>query len=389
MRELLMGPRVHGVNMNKRFAILVSVALVLGSWGASAEEEPAEIKPTPVTLKMESVHPQEVIAELSTKAGVNIQVWPENLWTQNRGRNGPPTSVSVDVEEKPFWVVMEEICTQMNLFPANMGNNDGVTLQWRGMNSGGIFGKRPTFAGENGTVVASSIQRSHTINLDSDNPTASRTCGINIDGYVDPRLRVMRFSRQPSIEQAEDENGNSVLPADADQRNGSMDETNSSWQLGGIFIPLDYDPEKSHKLAVLKGSIRVSAAGAVEKLEVDDLENAQGTDKTIAGRHIVLDEVKMNEKSFSIKVTISRESMSDEEWRSMFHAIIQGMKVESASGKRMNLGGGGGGSDKQVTYTLSTNWSDEGDKPVKLRWEIPTGFHDVELPFEFKDLTLP
>lgn len=374
--------------MNKALGCAVLAFVMLAPAVRADDDNAVDIKVTPITLKMESVHPKEVFEELSKQTGVTVQVWPENLWNQNYGNNGPPTSVTIDIDQKPYWAAMEEICTQTHLYPVNMGNNDALTLQWRGGDATGPFGKKPTFASENGTIVASSIQRSHTINFDQADPQPVRTCGINIEGYVDPRLRIASYSSQPTIEKAEDENGNSILPAQGPQ-NQSMNQVYTSWQIGNIFIPLDYDPEKSHKLATLKGSIKVIAAGAVERLELGDLGNANGTVKELAGRKMTFEDIKVEDKSFSVKMTIVREGMSNEEWQGIFQNVIRGMKVETSSGRKLNLGGGGGGSDKQVTYTLSTTWSEDDDKAVKLLWDIPTKFQDMEIPFEFKDLTLP
>ncbi len=374
--------------MNRTLGCVLLALALIAPVARGDDDNAVDIKVTPITLKMESVHPKDVFEELSKQTGVVVKVWPENLWNQNYGPNGPPTSVTIDVDQKPFWEAMEEICTETHLYPANMGNNDALILQWRGGDATGPFGKKPVSASENGTVVASSIQRSHTIDFNAADPKPVRTCGINIEGYVDPRLRIASYSTHPNIEKAEDENGNSILPAQQDP-NQSMNQVYTSWQIGNIFIPLDYDPEKSHKLATLKGSIKVTAAGAVEKLELDDLGNANGTVKELAGRKITFEDIKVEDKSFSVKMTIVREGMSNEEWGSLFQNIIRSVKVETSSGRKLDLGGGGGGSDKQVTYTLSTTWSEDDDKAVKLLWDIPTKFQDMEIPFEFKDLTLP
>jgi hypothetical protein len=372
--------------MNKTL-VVIALILFVPTLSLRADEQPTDVKITPITIKMESVHPRDVLAEFSKQTGVPVQVWPKEFWDQNHGRNGPPTSITVDIENKPFWDAMQEICSQSNLYPQNMGNREGVTLQWRGGASQDLFGKRPTSESENGIVVASSIQRTHTINFDSDNPQVDKRCGVNLEAYIDPRLRMQRYQGLPSIEKAEDDNGNSLIPSD--QPSQSMNGVNCSWQINGIFIPLDYDPEKSHKLSDLKGSIHISAAGAVEKLEIDDFDKAQGSEHELAGRKIVIDEIKNGPKSFSMKMTIHREDMTNDEWNMMFQSIVSSLRLEMSDGNSTSLGGGGGGSDKQVTYTMSTNWSDENLKPQKLVWEIPTNFHDVEIPFEFNDLTLP
>jgi hypothetical protein len=381
---------VNGINMNHRIGCaLVALSLLVLPSVRADDDKAIDIKLTPITLKVESVHPKEALEELSKQIGMPVTVWPENLWNQNYGNNGPATSVTLDIDQKPFWAAMEEICAQTNLFPQNMGNPD-VTLQWRGGGqSQGIFGKKPVSASEMGTVVVTQAQRSHTISFDADDPQPNRTCGISIEAYVDPRLRVANYSGSANIEKAEDENGNSIVPPSDNQSHSGMNQASNAWQLGSIFIPLDYEPEKTHKLATLKGSIKMMCAGAVEKFSVEDFANANGKSEELAGRQITLDDVKAEDKSFSVKVTIDRQSMTDQEWQSMFNNIIRGMKVETSSGKRIQLGGGGGGGDKQVSYTLSANWSEEDEKPVKLFWDIPTKFQEVELPFEFKDLTLP
>src|SRR5690348_15403952 len=208
--------------MKKALGCLLLAVAIIAPVARGDDDAAIDIKITPITLKMESVHPRDVLEELSKQTGVTIQVWPEQLWNQNNGRNGPPTSVTIDVDQKPFWEAMEEVCTQTNLYPVNMGNNDALTLQWRGGgNASGPFGKKPVSASENGTVVATQIQRSHTINFDADDPKPTRTCGIYIEGFVDPRLRIASYSGQPTIEKAEDENGNSILPAQQ-EHNRSM-----------------------------------------------------------------------------------------------------------------------------------------------------------------------
>jgi hypothetical protein len=381
---------VNGMNMNKRFSVaVVALSLLAPALAWADDDKSVDIKLTPITLKVESVHPKEVLEELAKQIGVPVTVQPENVWTANYGTNGPATSVTLDIDNKPFWAAMEEICAQTNLFPQNMGNSDAVTLQWRGSQPQGLFGKKPLSASEMGTVFITSAQRSHTISFDADDPKPTRTCGVSIDAYIDPRLRVSNYSTTPNIEKAEDENGQSILPPSEGQGQSGSNQVYNPWQLGSLFIPLDYDPEKSHKLSTLKGSIKMTAAGAVEKVSLEDFANANGKSEEVAGRTITFSEVKAEDKSFSVKVTIHRESMTDAEWNSQFTNLIRGMKIETSSGKRIQLGGGGGGSDKEATYTLSASWGEEDNKPVKLLWEIPTKFQDLELPFEFKDLTLP
>ncbi|HTL30780.1 MAG TPA: hypothetical protein VL282_16235 [Tepidisphaeraceae bacterium] len=369
----------------KHTLVMLICAMFLLAPSAVADDE-NEIKADPITLKAEGVHPRDVMADLTKETGIPIYPYPEQMYQPNYGGANLPTSVTIDVDRQPFWVAFEEFCKEAHLQPSWNGM-EGIPLQNSG-NGNGPFGKKPTSVGEHATFVADSLQRSHTINLDSDNPQAAKTCGMNISGFVDPRLRVNRYAASVTIEKAEDENGNS-LAQQPQQENNAMNSMNNPWQIGSVFIPLEYDPEKSHKLAVIKGSFRVLAAGTLQKFSVDDLSKLDGNETTIAGRTMIFSEVKQEERSMSFKVTIQRESMSTEEWQSMFEMINRTMKLVSENGKRYQLSGGGGGSDKQVVYTLSSNWNENDEKPSKLVWDIPADYHELDLPFEFKDLTLP
>src|SRR5262249_27291032 len=155
------------------------------------------------------------------------------------------------------------ICTSACLRPQYMGNNAGIQLQ-EAYNQP-PFGKRPQSIGPLATVLAESLSRNHSVGLDSDNPQVSRSCGIQITAYVDPRLRMTRYQNQATIDTADDENGKSVAAAQGGQNN--WNEGNCSWQIG-MFIPLDYDPTVSHTLKTIKGSIKATVAAEVEKIEI-------------------------------------------------------------------------------------------------------------------------
>jgi hypothetical protein len=338
-----------------------------------------------MTLHLDSMHPRDVIAEITRKTGISIAIWPENLYEQNRGPGNPlPTSVTINADQQPFWSVMDDLCGSAGLRPQQMGQGNTITLQ---ENRLGLFGARPKSMGPQATILVSSIQRNHSISFDSANPQVQRSCGISLGAYIDPRLHVMRYQSPPQVDTADDENGKSVLNASDQHPNWS--DPNCTWQLPDLFAALDYDPQVSHKLAVLKGSIKVTIAAEIERMEIPDLQSAGGTDKTVAGRQLVISEVTAQDKSMQIKFALYRHDLSDEQWQQMSRSVFRAIQFQTAEGKAVGVGGGGGGGDKKLEYTVSANWSDDADKPVKLVWDIPTRTEDVDLPFEFHDLTLP
>jgi hypothetical protein len=365
------------------FLLLVSLTAVAHADDAAVIKNDT----APITMHLESAPTTEVLAELAKLTGVQITVWPENLWEQYKhNHDGPPASISVDADNKSFWQVMQQISEASKLSPFAMGAESVITMQFN-QSPGGLFGKRPTSIGPSATITANSLERQHTVNLDSETVEPTRRCGVNLTAYVDPRLRMIKYHSQPTVETATDENG--TILTGAAGNSAQMQATQSKWQLPNLFLPLDYDPAVSKKLAVLKGSVHVSVASEIEKLEITDLPAASGMQKDVAGRTITIEEVKDENNSVSVELKITRGDVPKEQFRELTNDIFQAVDLRSADGKRRNNSGGGGGGDDEINYSFSASYSNEAEKAVALVWEIPTKIEEVELPFEFKDLPLP
>jgi len=357
---------------------LLPIAIVLAVAGIARADAPQA-----VTIHLSSVHPREAMEEFVKQTGFPVEAWPPQLWEQQRGNNQFPTSINLDVDNKSYWEALATLCDAAKLAPANI--NNGLALQYTGQP---IFGKRPQSVQSVATIVADSLERNHTVNIDAENPETSRSCGMHISVYLDPRLRAEKFQPNPAIEQAEDENSHSISKS-SDSGSQSMQEVNVPWQLQGLFIPLDYDPQNSHKLATIKGSIDLTVAAEVEKFELPNLAEAQGTSKEVAGIEVAVEELKQDEHSTSIKLNITRKDMPKEQFREIPQKIFRAVKFQTSDGRSSNNGGGGGGNDEKLSYTFSTNYSNENEKPVKLVWEVPTRIDEIQIPFEFHDLPLP
>src|SRR5262245_40199452 len=108
--------------------------------------------PQPISMHLSSIHPRDALAELTKQTGVSIQVWPENIYEQQRGFGGNrlPQSIDADFESVTFWTALDKICTSASLRPQYMGNNSGIQLQ-ESYNQP-PFGKRPQSIGPLATV---------------------------------------------------------------------------------------------------------------------------------------------------------------------------------------------------------------------------------------------
>src|SRR4051794_25306655 len=254
--------------MMRRLSGALLIPMVFG--GLTRAEETAPTTPlSTVTIHMNSVHPRDVLAEITKQTDVGFQVWPENLYEQQRGPNsGLRTSIDLNVDQQTLWSAVDAFCSAAGFVPQNIGNTPAIAFQES--NGRSAFGKRPQSIGPIATVVVDSLERNHTLALDAENPQVQRSCGAHLSAYIDPRVRMMKFQNRPSIERADDDNSQSIAVAQNGQSNSQ--DAYCKWLVQGVFVPLDYDPQISHKLVALKGSIKITVAADVEKLEFDDLD---------------------------------------------------------------------------------------------------------------------
>src|SRR4051794_38621509 len=86
-------------------------------------EENRLIGPSIITIHMHDVPPEKVVAELGRQAYTDLKTMPEHLWGQKDWPN-----VSIDIEQKPFWPALREVCEKIGLRPQNMGGDRGLGL---------------------------------------------------------------------------------------------------------------------------------------------------------------------------------------------------------------------------------------------------------------------
>ena len=110
--------------MNSGKVLVIAAAMLLAALG----RHEANAQPAPVTLHLDSMPPADAVAEFTKQTGVEVQFWPQNLFEQNYGPNGPPSSISVSIDNQPLWVALDA--------PAGLGRHrpgahPGPALQFR------------------------------------------------------------------------------------------------------------------------------------------------------------------------------------------------------------------------------------------------------------------
>ncbi len=56
---------------------------------------------------------------MPSQSGVLIEVYPENIWQhfQPNTGSGPPTSIDLNIDNAPFWQVMQQLCETVKMNP--------------------------------------------------------------------------------------------------------------------------------------------------------------------------------------------------------------------------------------------------------------------------------
>lgn len=358
---------------------------------ALAEDVGQISPPATVSMHLENVETHKALAELTKQTGIEFPLWPEQLFEKNKEL---PKKISVNLDDETFWPALDQILVAGHLatcdspygLPGSSGSLRGIMLQ--GSNGWGILGKGPRSVGPLATVVGDRIEHKDVMPLSADGviePQSSASMQMWV--YVDPRIRMMKYQDRVVVERAEDEAGHSIAAAQSGR--DIFRDTNTNWHTGPMTIPLDYSPQKSHQLALLKGTIKIIAAPEVDRVEFDNLANAAGTEKEAGGLKIGVDDVKEGEQIAEVKIHILRTTRTKEDFSAIGNNIFQDGRFVAEDGKEARLFGTGASDDHIWRGVLRSKYSNNADKPAKLVWEIPKRIEQIDLPFEFRELALP
>jgi hypothetical protein len=241
-----------------------SVGIILTTWVVDARGEAttqpvavAEVPAILLSLNLKDASGDEALALLCKPLATSIDVVPPNLWTPP---NQPP-KVSLDLDAVPFWSAMAHFCKSAHVHPQKVDGRATMTLvqgDAAGM-LGGRLDDRGLFA-----VVATGGRRDRNINIA--NSSIGRSDRIDLTVYVDPRVRLAKFSGNAHVDIAEDNRRLSLLaPAEGENDVGGVFWDDATWTFN-CSAPIIYHPGRGTKLTRFKGSIRVLVATKITNL---------------------------------------------------------------------------------------------------------------------------
>ena len=249
---------------------------------------------TRVTLHYDKADPKTVLNDLAKQAGSRFAYFPPpDPWEQFQQGTEPAKrlAVTADLTDVPFWQAMAEVCPQAGVqpMPGNYGNSNRPTLQWTGENRGGPARGGPdsptVYSGPfEVRAVAASYRLNRNTNFGADNRNGSEAMSIQLQAMAEPKLTVLTASQSPTLTEATDNTGKSLLPAGQNRNEYYQPVNGWAW---GANLQLEPDDaarqggagggDAGRVLKTLRGSLAITVATGSRTLTVPNLLSAGGS----------------------------------------------------------------------------------------------------------------
>lgn len=338
-----------------------------------------------VTLHLKDATAREAFDGLASQAQTTLGAWPATLWdVANRSR------ITADVQDVPFWEAMRELCPKLGMYPMAL-NEPRVFLS---MNVGNTTLIGPGCQRGPVLLVADTLVRTH--NLAFAKPEdVSDICTIGFNLFIEPRLGVVRRSINPTLTEAVDENGRSLIMGDIPEAQMTSDGRCCVRMQAMLSLPRG----AGTRLAHLKGTLRLTVRARSRTWEAPVAVGQPGDPYDVAGRRMIAESLEKKGLIYALHWSLFRNGASADEWnklREMTLPNAPGVRLVDARGQllaRYNRSPAESDAD-HLTFQFDFRKDRRGDPaqasdPVKLVWEEVQETREMTLPFEFTDLPLP
>ncbi|HEV7302100.1 MAG TPA: hypothetical protein VGN72_22375 [Tepidisphaeraceae bacterium] len=363
---------------------------------------PSGLPATLVSFSGEDVLAEEAFLAIGKQAGVRFATQPNNLWDSE----DLTIPMSVDLKDRPFWSAVRALCADADVQPNQNYGGGGpnaarrVTLTQQNMmghnNRTAVkpWTELPTFEVDGFLVQAIAFNRQQSINYQVPEQ-GHNMCSVQLTAYVDPAIRVASFNGAARVEEAIDDNGNSMV-IDDKSRNVQYGSNNQRGLTYQVHVPLKYptaNPGK--KIAKLRCTLILRGGDKMDTLAVDKPLEAAKVSKAFGDMTITFHELKKMPSAegqpaqYQLRIGISRD---DERGGADTHNLLQSAQLVDDKGVALSFHGGGGGGNNVYTFNYSARNNEDGQptgEPVRWSIELPSDARVMRIPVEFKDLPMP
>jgi len=350
-------------------------------------EQIGETGASSITLDLNDVSPQQFFSELSKQIRAELLPAQENLWDNNTF-----AKQSIKVQSASFWEVMKLAQEKFGIEVVQWG--DGIRIVPNGQGGGTMRG--PSAVSGPFMVVAQRVHRAQTIDLANGGGTQNEF-HVQFMGFAEPKLRLLQAGSELQLDEATDDNGNSLILTNAPAHNGYASGINGAWNFTARIRYPEQNPGR--KIARLKGRLPVILQTGYESIDIEDPLSQKNVVKNLGGMKFVMKELLRNNDRFTLKLAIH---VNPE-----MHARLQGILNNNGNNADLRLI-----DDTGQTYFAQSRGTNNVNnvfdvtidfvsdpyrrsnrktpgQPVKLTIRVPTETKNVSIPVEFNDLPIP
>jgi hypothetical protein len=347
--------------------------------------------PTLITLHLKDANAEDVYNEIARQAKVkfSLEELRGRILPNGAGAGWPSglPKVSIDVDRRPFWVVVKEVTEQCNIGPAQYSGASGDAIP---LSMQSTFGRLPGVVSGAFYITPTRASRSQSVEYGNAQDPAPQF-SMNLSVYPDPKLKVLRGSYQLDVKEAVDDLGHSLVAP------GKASGTSSS---GGfrhdMTVPLVYAPGTGSKLARLNGTAQFTVLVKSESwIVADALKVNQATHDTPFGKCIIKQLTRKSTDQYQLEVLFEgRANDSMAAVAGDVSGLQRNIRLLDANDRPWQAYGGGSTSDGTHTecrliFMRNRGPADAPGEPAKLIWEIPLQTREMTVTVELKDLLLP
>jgi hypothetical protein len=332
------------------------------------------VGPSPITLDLNNVPAEQVFAELGRQAHAALRA-PKSL--------GP---LSLKVDHRPFWEVVEGLCLQHNL---EMNGTEFAQ-------NGNDWLQKPTVLAGPLLIRADRLTRQATAHLRPPGEV-DEEFNISLTVYAEPKLRVLDFSSSVKLDDVMDDLGHSLIPEDeanVDAYGNIRNPSTTHWEIGAT---LHHPKGTGTRIVKFRGQTKLLVQTRAGLLEVP-LAGARNLFKTIEGVRVTVKEADAGHAT----LLVHRDGRTDAEWYTLRMQLYAGAaRLVNDSGqivaRHPNAIDAEEAQDAQrmdvhLKFVAEEEFKSK-RRPVseglKLIWEFPSQVRELAVPFELPELPIP
>jgi hypothetical protein len=342
-------------------------------------EQTKDPGPTLITLDLKQVTPRQAIAEVATKAKVDLNL--QNIAQQGFLASLTAERFDISYKNETFWSAIIDLCKKGKLVPYA----DWQSPNRIGFMQGNASTMGPAKAVGSCVVVLENVTSTFSANLTGPRPP-SRDLRVGLKLFVEPKLAPYRIATVAFLDTAVDEKGNNLV-----RQRGQWDDRNggggpqSNW-MRDVNCLLLFPETAGERIAKLKGYCSIHVAGPAKTEKIEQPLEKRNHDIKFEGAFARLVEMRKVGDEYYVRMVGDLNSPVFKDYERMQNIV----KLIDTNGKEFQRSGGSYGGGRAPAFEFGVNFNGRGmSEPKELHVTLPTGVKEIRVPFEFNDLPLP